>query len=433
MVTGSFHWHHRVLIGLMALLLSACGGGRTTDADTIGTDTDTSDTTVAATTASGESLKIGALMPMTGDLQAFGETSLNGINLAIDEINAAGGVAGRVLEISVGDTQTAAQPSIDAAQKLVSVEGVVAILGALSSGNTIPVVESITKDSRIPQISSASTSPVITTLADDGFLFRTVPSDAFQGIALAEVAREQQLERLAIIYINNDYGQGLAESFEAAFSAQGGTITGIVPYEEGQASYRGELQQLASADAEALLLIGYPENGITILKQSLEGGLFDRFVFTDGMKAPEVIEAIGADFLEGAFGTVAQSATESEAYTRFTSAYENTYGELPPKPYIDTAYDALMILALALEQAGDTDGEMVRDAMREVANAPGLEIKPGEWVKAVEAIANGEDIDYVGASGSMEFDDNGDVAGSFAHWAIQSGEIVTVKVFEPQL
>lgn len=429
MVNLHLGWRRWVVFGLASLATSAavtaCGSAQVTD-EAASSEPD------EANEAAGDAIKIGALMPMTGDLQAFGETSLSGIELAIEEINGAGGVLGRPLDISTGDTQTAAQPSIDAAQKLVSVEGVGAIIGALSSGNTIPVAESITKDNGIPQISSASTSPVITDLDDGDFLFRTVPSDAFQGIALAEITQEQGLERLAIIYVNNDYGQGLAESFQTAFEAAGGTVTASVPYEQGQASYRGELQRLAGAEAEALLLIGYPENGITVLKQALEGGFFDRFVFTDGMKAPEVIEAIGADFLEGTFGTVAQAATESDAYARFTNAYEARYGELPPKPYIDTAYDALMVLALAIEQAGETTGPAVRDAIREVANAPGIEIKPGEWAKASEAIANGEDIDYVGASGTLDFDDNGDVGGSFAHWAIQGGEIVTVEVFEPE-
>ncbi|MDB9527591.1 ABC transporter substrate-binding protein [Oscillatoria sp. CS-180] len=415
-----------ILAGLVATSLAACTGQ--TELTTDESDVDSE----SASASSSDVIKIGALMPMTGDLQAFGETSLNGVNLALDEINANGGVMGQPLEVSVGDTQTAAQPSIDAAQKLVSIEGAIAILGALSSGNTIPVAESITKDNSIPQISPASTSPVISTLADEDFLFRTVPSDAFQGIALAEVAREQGLENVAIIYVNNDYGQGLAESFQAAFEGKAGTVSGSVPYEKGQASYRGELQQLANEGAEALLLIGYPENGITILKQSLEEGFFDRFIFTDGMKAPEVIDAIGADILEGAFGTVAQSDVESEAYATFNNAYEEKYGELPPKPYIDTSYDAMMILALAIEHSGSTDGGAIQQAIREVANAPGVEIKPGEWGKAVEAIANGEDIDYTGASGSLEFDDNGDVAGAFAHWAIQNGEIITVEVFEPE-
>jgi ABC-type branched-subunit amino acid transport system substrate-binding protein len=415
------------LLALISAVIVACAG---TGGDT--PVADDSDQPVADNaTASGEVIKVGALMPMTGDLQAFGETSLNGVNLAVDEVNAGGGVLGRPLEISVGDTQTAAQPSIDAAQKLVSVDGVVGIIGALSSGNTIPVAQSVTSTNQVPQISSASTSPVITTLEDNDFLFRTVPSDAYQGVALSQIVQEEGLDNLAIIYVNNDYGQGLADSFQAAFEDAGGTITGSVPYEKGQPSYRGELQQLASEGATALTLIGYPENGITILKQSLEEGFFDTFVFTDGMKAPEVIDAIGADALAGAFGTVPQAATESAAYETFSKAYNDQFGELPPKPYIDTSYDAMMLMALAIEQAGGTDGPAIRDALREVANAPGMEIKPGEWAKAVTAIQTGEDIDYVGASGDLEFDENGDVGGSFAHWAIDNGEIATVKVFKP--
>lgn len=378
-----------------------------------------------------EAVKVGALMAMTGDLQAFGETSLNGIQLAVDQINEAGGILDGELEIVVGDTQTAAQPSIDAAQKLVSVDGVAGILGALSSGNTIPVAQSVTSTNSIPQISNASTSPVITGLEDEDFLFRSVPSDAFQGVALSQVTRADGFERLAIIYVNNDYGDGLAQSFTSAFEQAGGTITGSAPYEQGNASYRGELSQLTDGDPEALVLIGYPENGVTILRQALEEGLFDRFVFTDGMKAPEIIEQIGGEFLEGSVGTVPQALRDTDAYTNFESAYEEAYGEVPPKPYIDTAYDAAMVMALAIEQAGSTEGTAVRDALRQVANGPGTEIYPGEWAKARELIANGEDIDYVGASGAINFDDNGDVSGTFAEWVIEGGEIKTVEVFDP--
>lgn len=408
--------------------LVACGGGQPT-AENGGTGSDSSTPTE---TASGEGIEIGALMPLTGDLQAYGESAINGINLAVEEINAAGGVMGRPIKLAVGDTQTAPQPSIDAAQKLISVEGVKVVIGPMSSGEAIPVAESVTSKNSVLQISNSATSPVITGLNDNDFLFRTVPSDAFQGVALADVVEAKGMKNLAIIYINNDYGQGLAESFQKAFEAKGGQISGSVPYEQGQASYRGELQKLASGGAEALVLIGYPENGITILKQSLEENFFDRFVFSDGMKAPEVIDAIGADFLNNSVGTAPQAVTESDAYQNFVKAYETKFGELPPKPYIDTAYDAVMLIALAMEKAGSTDGTAVRDALRQVANGPGVEIRPGEWAKAVEAIKNGEDVNYVGASGSLEFDDQGDVAGTFAEWAIENGEIKTVRVFEPQ-
>jgi branched-chain amino acid transport system substrate-binding protein len=409
--------------GFATAALIACGGAQPTAESGGGGAPDA---------ASGDAISVGALMPLTGDLQAYGESAVNGINLAVEEINAAGGVLGRPLELAIGDTQTAPQPSIDAAQRLISVEGVDVVIGPMSSGEAIPVSESVTSKNNVLQLTNSATSPVISDLDDSDLTFRTVPSDAYQGVALAEVVRAKNLTNLAVIYINNDYGQGLADSFQAAFEAAGGTVSGAVPYEQGQASYRGELQQLANGDAEALVLIGYPENGITILKQSLEEEFFDRFVFTDGMKAPEVIEAIGADFLNGSIGTTPQAVAESEAYQSFVKAYEVKFGELPPKPYIDTAYDAMMLIALAMEKAGSTEGPAVRDALREVANSPGTEIRPGEWAKALTAIKAGEDIDYIGASGSLEFDDKGDVSGTFAEWAIENGEIVTVRVFEPQ-
>lgn len=385
------------------------------------------------TTSAAETVPIGALMPMTGDLQAYGEADFNGVKLAVEQVNAADGVLGKKVEIQLGDTQTAPQPAIDAAQKLVSVYNVAGIIGALSSGNTIPVAKSVTSVAGIPQISNASTSPAITTLEDNDFLFRTVPSDAFQGVALAQVTQEEGYDNLAVIYVNNDYGEGLASSFRKAFEQVGGKISGSVPYEKGKASYRGELAQLAGGDAQALVVIGYPENGTTILRQSLEEGFFQKFIFTDGMKAPEIIEAIGAQYLNGSIGTVSQALTDTDAYQRFASAHEKQFGQLPPKPYIDTAYDATMVLLLAIEKAGTTDGKAVRDALHQVANPPGTQVLPGEWAKAKELLAKGEDIDYVGASGSVNFDENGDVSGTFGKWVIEDGEIKTVKVFEASL
>lgn len=388
---------------------------------------------LAATPAAAEDVKIGALLAMTGDLQVYGEAHLKGIELAAEQANEAGGILDGNVVVPVGDTQTAAQPAIDAAQKLVSVEGVAGIIGALSSGNTIPVAQSVTSTAGVPQISNASTSPVITTLEDNDFLFRTVPSDAFQGLALAEVLKEHGYNKLAVFYVNNDYGEGLADSFAEAFELQGGAVTSSLPYEPQKASYRGELQQLSQNGPEGLVLIAYPESGIVILRQALEEGYFDTFVFTDGMKAPEIIDAIGAEYLNGSVGTVPQALTDTDSYQRFIDAYTEKYGAEPDKPFVDTAYDATMVLLLAIEQAGTTDGAAVRDALREVANPPGTQILPGEWAKAKEAIASGEDIDYVGASGSIDFDDNGDVGGTFAEWTIEDGAIKTVRVFEPKM
>ena len=378
-------------------------------------------------------IKIGALMPMTGDLQAYGESCYTGVKLAVEQINEGGGVLGSTVEIRLGDTQTKPQPGIDAAQKLVSVENVSAIVGALSSGVTIPVASSVTSKANIVQISPASTSPVITGLADNDFLFRSVPSDAFQGVALAELVEEIGFKNVATLYVNNDYGEGLAVSFKNAFVKKGGTVSQNLAYEPGNASYRGELSKAASEGAEALNLIGYPENGITILRQALEEGLFKKFIFSDGLKAPEIISAIGAEYLNGSSGTAPQALSDTPSAKNYLSAYKDRFGEVPPKPFIDTSYDAAFVLGLAIEKAGSTDGMKIRDALRQVANAPGEKILPGEWAKALKLLAAGKDIDYVGASGSLDFDKTGDVGGSFGHWMIKDGEIVTVKVFEPKM
>ena len=376
-----------------------------------------------------DELRVGALMPMTGDLQAYGETSLNGTRLAIDEINEQGGVGGAEVELITGDTQTAPQAGIDAAQQLVNIDGVHGIVGALSSGVTIPVAEGVARGQGVLQISPASTSPVITDLEDDDFLFRTTPSDALQGLGLADLVDEDGKENVSILYINNDYGEGLAESFTEAFEANGGSVLAAEAYDDGAGSYRGELSSVAEDGSEALVLIGYPENGITILRQAVEGGHFDEFVFTDGMRSPSVPESVGADVLDGMYGTAPEAMEDADAAQRFRDAYEDAYGERPAQPFIDTAYDAAFVIALAAEAAGSRDRTEIRDHVREVANAPGETILPGQWSEAVELLAAGEDIHYTGASGDVDFDENGDVGGTFGHWVYDGEDVRTVEVF----
>lgn len=372
--------------------------------------------------------KIGALMPMTGGLQVYGQTSLNGVRLAVDEVNAAGGVLGGTLELAVGDTQTNPQAGVDAAKRLVATERVSGLVGALSSGVTIPIASSVSSVDGVPQISGASTSPVLSGLDDRDFLFRTVPSDALQGVILADVMKQKGLDNISVVYLNNDYGQGLAEAIEGAFE---GTISGMVAFEEKQASYRAELQKAREGGAETLVLIGYPGDGIPMLRQALEEQLFGKFVFTDGMKAQEVVDAIGGNLLEGAYGTAPSADTDAEVAKTFRALYEAKYGELPPQPFIDAAYDAAILLALAIESAGTTDGAAVRDALRDVAGPPGRKFGPGQFAAAKAALAEGEDIDYEGAAGSQNFDANGDVPGTYTEWAIEGGRVEDVNLIRP--
>jgi branched-chain amino acid transport system substrate-binding protein len=376
-----------------------------------------------------QGLKLGVVTSMTGGLQEFGPTTLNGINVAIEEVNAAGGVLGGKMEIVVGDDQTTPHVGVATAKKLVEVDRVSGIIGSLSSGVTIPIAQSVTSVAGVPQISTASTSPVITTLQDNDFLFRTVPTDAVQGVALAQVVRAKKLDDVAIVYVNNDYGKGLANAFTEAYTKLGGKVTQSVAYEEKQASYRGELQRAARGKSSHLLLIAYPQDGIPILRQSLEGGLFKSFIFTDGMKSTDMLGAIGGKFLEGSFGTAPEAAGEGQ--DRFRKAYEKRFGALPPKPFIDSAYDAAMIFALAATKAKSGEPRRIRDAIRQVANAPGERVLPGDFAKAKKLLEEGKDVHYIGAAGPQDFDKNGDVAGTCAHWEIEGGKMVTRRVFVP--
>ena len=387
----------------------------------------------AAAPVAAQDIKIGTAFPLTGDLQAYGSSSANGVRLAVDEINAAGGVLGEDLDLAVGDTRTTPQAGVDAANKLASIENVAGIVGAMSSGVTIPIARSVSSQKGIPQISNASTSPVITDLDDNGYLFRTIPSDALQGIVLGNLAYDQGLRAVSIMYVNNAYGEGLATEFTKQFEKRGGRVPASLPYEKGKASYRGELGKAAKGDAEALAMIGYPENGTTIVRQALEEGYFRKFVFTDGMKAPEVGKNIGGGYLDNAIGTSPTAPQGTEAKKHFQSAYEEAYGELPPKPFIDSAYDAVYLLAIAMEAAESTDGEAVRDALMNVANPPGTKVGPGEWEKATAAIADGKNVDYEGVAGSLNFDKNGDVPGLFEHWTFKNNKVEMVEIIQPNM
>ena len=401
-------WHLWGVLPLMTLMLAACSSQPQDKANQ-------------------SAIKIGVVSPLTGEFEPLAQPNLNGIKAAIDDINAAGGIQGKSVELVVKDSKGQLQPSLKVAETLITEEKVVGIIGAWASRNTMAIAEQVTSKHSVPQISYASTSPAITILEDNDFLFRTATSDAFQGVALATIARDKRLEKLAILHPNDTYGQGLAESVRSAFEARGGKITGAVPFEPKQTSYEKELAQLAAGRADALVIVGLPNEGSKIIKQALKMGKFDGFILTDSLKSPQVVEAAGPGGLDTSFGTTPQASKGTKAYIAFKNSYETKFGELPDIPYTDTAYDATMILALAIAKAGSTEGTAIRDAMREVANSPGVDVRPGEWEKAIAAIEKGEDIDYVGASGACEFDQHGDVLGTFGHWIVKNGEFVTVE------
>jgi branched-chain amino acid transport system substrate-binding protein len=355
----------------------------------------------------------------------------------VKEINAAGGVLGQPIEVVTGDTGTDPSQGVSEATRLVNVEGVSAILGALASGVTLPVAESVTGPDHILQISEASTSPALTDANDNDFLFRTTISDAAQGVVLAKLAEDEGLTSVCTMYINNAYGQGLSEIFAENFEKAGGTVTAQVPHESEQATYASELSQCTEGNPEALAAIAYPQSAGVFLREAVEAGNVKTFLFVDGTKSTDMFETLGWETFDGMKGT-APSSLDVAAGTAFTDAYAAEYGSTPPLPFMREIYDAVYLVALAAEKAGSTDPTAMRDALRDVANPPGETVGPGTdgYATAVSLIADGKDINYEGAAGPVDLDKNGDVLiGAIETWHVDAAaqDLVTDAVYKVDL
>lgn len=373
-----------------------------------------------------EPLKIGYLADFSGPLAEFGPAIQTGVELAIKHINDAGGVNGMPVEFVVGDDKTDATAAVEEARRLIEVEGVSAIVGPLASGVTIAVTESVAAAAGVVVISPSATSPSITDANDDGYLFRSTTSDAAQGVVLADLAKNEGLTKVGVLYLNDAYGQGLADAFEASFG-EGVTKSS---FEDGAASYLSELQAAAAGGADTLVAIGYPTQAQVFIREALENKLFSKFLFVDGTKSIDLIDAIGADALEGMKGTAPTGGPATEARQAWDAAYTAQYGEIPNLPFIREAYDAVVAIALAAESSNSNKGADIRDALAKVGGPGGDIFLPGaEGVAAaLAAVADGKDIDFEGAATTLNWNDDGDVTtGYIGIWEYSGGKIVELE------
>ena len=370
-----------------------------------------------------DSVKFGSLSAVTGPIAKLVPPIIDGEKLAVKQVNEAGGIlGGKKLELIVGDTQCNAQASIDSAGKLINVEQVTAIVGALCSGATIGAANNVAIPSNVVMVSPASTSPELTTLKDKDLVFRVAPTDAYQGKVLARYVKSKGINSVAVAYVNNDYGVGLAETFIEAFKGIGGKITGSQKHEDKKASYRAELATLSKGKPDALVVLAYAGgSGLTIIRQSLENGFFKKFVGADGMRDNVLIEKLGAKALTNKFLVISPTSPKGKARDAFNNAAK-TAGLDPNGPFVAQGYDAAMMLALAVEKAKSADRAKISKALRSIANPPGIAIRPGEWKKAVAALAQGNEINYIGASGPHDFDAAGDVGGVYADYLIKDNK-----------
>jgi len=380
--------------------------------------------------AMAQDIKVGTLLAHTGPLKEFGPNIQNGVVLGAKQF----GAAGLDIKLIHEDSETSAIPATNAAKKLVEVDRVVAIIGALASGVTVPVAESVTSPNNVIMMSPASTSPLITVLpADRGkdFLFRTCPSDALQGVVAGKLAARYN-KTASVLYVNNPYGQGLAETFKRSFEKRRGKVLAMVPHDEKAAeSYTAELRKALAGNPDRLAAFSYPEHAKVYLKEAIEFFKYRRFLFCDGTKSEDIVKAVGARNVEGQMGT-APGTAGGEPYVMFSADYRMEFGRLPPLPFITNAYDGLAVIGLAAYAAKlkglPLTSVNIRDQLREVANPPGEIIKPGEFKKAFGLLRQGKKINYEGAAGSVDFDENGDVITPIEVWKYSKGKIVTVRV-----
>lgn len=381
--------------------------------------------TLAATAAfaQGEGpVKLGVVLGFTGPLESLAPSMAAGAEMAMAEVTESGLLLDGLSVESVRADSTCidAAAATSATERLITGDGVVGIVGADCSGVTGAMLSNVAVPNGIVMISPSATSPGLTAAEDNGLFFRTAPSDARQGEIISNILMEEGIETVALTYTNNDYGKGLADAFQSAFEAAGGTVTISTAHEDGKADYSAEVGALAAAGGDRLVVAGYVDQGGSgIVRAALDTGAFETFHFPDGMISQALVDNFGEE-IDGSSGdNPGTDSPGAQIYQDMATAqdYDGT------SPFSAEAYDAAALILLAMQAAGSSDPAAYKESVMDVANAPGEEILPGELGKALQILKDGGDIDYIGAS-AVELIGPGESAGNYRVVGFEGGEIV---------
>lgn len=384
----------------------------------------TAATALAAGVTSAEEIKLGTSLGFTGPLESMAPAMQAGAELAVKEVSESGLLLdGSTVTLVQGDSTCAdAAAATATVERLITAEKVKGIVGGMCSGETIASLENVAVPNGIVMISPSATSPALSEIEDEGLFFRTSPSDARQGEVMADIIMDKGLNTVAVTYTNNDYGKGLAESFQAAFEEKGGTVTVNSAHEDGKADYSAEVAALAASGGEALVVAGYVDQGGSgVVRAALDTGAFDTFVFPDGMVGQALVDNFGAE-IDGSFGQ--NPAAEGEGRDVYVSMAEEA-GFDGTGAFSAEAYDAAALMLLGMAAAGSSDPGAYKEKIMDIANEPGEKILPGELAKGLEIINGGGDIDYVGAT-SVELVGAGESAGIYREVAFTDGAMEVI-------
>ena len=369
-------------------------------------------------------IKMGIILGFTGPIESLTPAMAASAELAFNEASDSGSLlGGQKISVNRADsTCVDSAAATSAAEGLIS-GGVVAIMGADCSGVTGAIATNVAVPNGVVMISPSATSPGLTDLADNGFFFRTAPSDARGGQILADITKDRGIKSVAVTYTNNDYGKGLADVYAASAKAHGIKVTIVASHEDGKADYSAEVATLASAGGDAVAVIGYlDQGGKGIIQGALDSGAFDKFILSDGMIGDSLTDTFGKD-LNKSFGSLPGSTGKGAGvFAKVAKAA----GIDSSGPYTGESYDAAALIVLAMQASGSADRKGIADNVMAVANGPGKKIYPGELKKALDLLAKGKAINYEGATG-VTFTDVGEAEGSFLEKEIKGGKFKTKK------
>ncbi|MXR43327.1 ABC transporter substrate-binding protein [Halobaculum sp. WSA2] len=382
------------------------GGGGDGGGDEEETEADEQTTEPSDDSESMRTIRHSVLMPLTGDLASLGGPIRDGGTLPVKQLQAADVPA--EFDQTVEDTQTDPQAGIQAANGLANA-GYPTVCGPASSGVNLQVAQQVFIPNGMIGCSPSSTSPAVTDLDDDGLIFRTAPSDALQGQVMADVAANNLGDSSAsIMYVNNDYGQKLAEVFASSFTDDhSGSVQESIAFEKEQSSYSSPLSSAMNDSPSLLVVIGYPASGIQIFRDFYAEYSNDTDIMvTDGLRDSSLPDEVGND-MANVYGT--SPLATGPGQEAFASMYEEEY-DRAPGAFNAQAYDASAVCLLANAATGENDGQAIKENMAAVANPnDGMEVTPENLAEGMRAALNGEQVYYSGASSSVDFDENGDM------------------------
>lgn len=398
----------RVLVVVLAVVVAAfslglvgCGGGETTTTTAGSTDTTAGSTDTTAAGEPGVPFKFGLAGPMTGQYANYGASHTAGADIAVEELNAAGGVNGGEVSYESGDDLGDPKEAVLVAQKFIDNPEILFVNGHMFSGATLaagPKYEEV----GLPMISPSATNPDIKTLG--AYIWRICMTDAVQGEGLANYTfNDLGIKKVAIMYDDGDYGRGLADTYEAAFKAAGGEVVGREQYTAGDAEFKAQLTKIKQAGPELIFLSGYYPEGSKIVQQASELGIKVTFLGSDGYASDELI-TLGGSAVDGMLVSTFFDYTKADpAVQKFVEAYRAKFAGANPDWFAASAYDVTMLVAEAATQAGSNDRAAINDAIGSMGS-------------------------YEGITGTITFDENGDVVKPLSIVIVKDGALATAPI-----